>query len=154
MRRIAFVRIWRETEPPWDRDVPWVVRIAARWGITIAGFLAARGIVNWLWGEDRIFIDGAGALLAAAAVFVAVRVVLRPILVFLTCPLQIVTLGLFMLVVNALVLLFTEEVCDWLGVAFRVDGFWPALVGALVISAVSMALSRFLRHNPFGPRLA
>lgn len=155
MSRITVVRFWSQTEPPWDRgDVPWIVRIAVRWGITVAAFVVARAVVNWLWGEDRIFIDNWQALLAAPAIFVVVRAVLRPILLFLTCPLQLITLGLFIFVVNALILLFTEAVCHWLAIDFDIDGFFPAFVGALVVSAVSFVLSRFLRRNPLGPRLA
>ena len=141
------VRYWSETEPPWDRDVPWIVRLAVRWGITMVGFLAAEWIVT------GIEIDGWEALLPAAAIFVVARAFLRPLLIFLTCPLQLLTLGLFVFVVNALVLAFTAWVCDWWDIPFEVDGFIAAFLGALVISAVSFVLSRFLRHNPFTPRL-
>jgi len=150
MPRIIFFRVWGETETSGDRDVPWVVRAAANWGITIAALLAARGFVNWLWGEDRIFIDDAGALLVAAAVFVVVRAVVRPLLIVLTCPFQVLTLGLFILVVNALVLLFAEAVCRALGVGFRIEGIVPAFVAAIVISVVSSVLSRLLRWGPLG----
>ena len=155
MSRFTVDRYWEETEPPWDKgDVPWIVRIAVRWGIVIVGFLAAEWAVNRIYdAPDRFVIDGVEALLVAAAIFVALRAVLRPILIFLTCPLQIITLGLFIFVVNALIVLATEEVCAWLDVRFAVDGFLPAFLGALVISAVSFVLSRFLRRNPFGPRL-
>ena len=141
MSRIV-VTYWTNTEPPWDRDVPWIVRIAVRWGITMVGFLAAAWIVR---GVD---IDGWQSLLPAAAIFIAVRALLRPLLIFLTCPLQLLTLGLFILIVNALVLAFTDWVCDGLGIEFNVDGFVAAFLGALVISAVSFVLSRFLRRNP------
>lgn len=150
MPRIIFFRVWGESEPSWDRDVPWVARAAAQWGITIAALLAARGFVNWLWGEDRIFIDDVGALLVAAAIFVVVRAVVRPLLMILTCPLQVLTLGLFVLVVNALVLLFAEAVCRALGVGFRIDGFGPTFVGAIVVSVVSFVLARLLRWGPLG----
>jgi len=155
MSRITVVRYWEETEPPWDQgNVPWLVRMAVRWAITIVGFLAAEWFVNWVYSPpDRFIVDGVEALLVAAAIFVVLRAVLRPILIFLTCPLQLITLGLFIFVVNALIVLATKEVCDWLDVRFTVDGFFPALLGAFVISAVSFALSRFLRRNPFGPRL-
>ncbi len=154
MPRITVFRLWSETEPPWDKsDVPWIVRIAVRWAITIVGFMAARGFVNWLYDGDRIFIDGWEPLLTAAAIFVVVRAAMRPVLLFLTCPLQIITLGLFIFVVNALILLFTEAVCGWFDVNFEIKGFWPAFIGALAISAVSFTLSRFLRRNPLGPRL-
>jgi len=138
----GFIAYWSNTEPPWDVDVPWIVRVAVRWGITMVGFLAAEWIVR---GVD---MGGWQSLLPAAAIFVAVRALLRPLLIFLTCPLQILTLGLFIFVVNALVLGFTDWVCDWWGIEFNVDGFTAAFLGALVISAVSFALSRLLRRNP------
>jgi len=138
-------RFWRETEPPWDRrDVPWIVRIAVRWGITMLAFLAAA----WIMGND-IEIDSWKSLLAATGIFVVVRAVLRPTLLLLTCPLQIITFGLFIFVVNALVLTFVDWLCEELGIRFTVDGFIAAFLGALVISAVSFVLSRFLRRNPF-----
>jgi len=150
--RITIVRYVEETEPPWDRgDVPWIVRIAVRWGITVVAFAIAEWFVNGVFDRDRFFLIGTEATLLAPAFFVAVRAILRPILIFLTCPLQIITLGLFIFVVNALILVFTEEVCDWFGIDFAIDGFWPAFVGALVISAVSFAISRLLRRNPLGP---
>jgi putative membrane protein len=149
--RVVFVRYVEETEPPWDRgDVPWIVRIAVRWAITIVAFIIAEWFVNGVFDRDRFFLVGTEATLLAPAIFVAVRAVLRPLLILLTCPLQIITLGLFIFVVNALILVFTEEVCDWFDIKFVIDGFWPAFVGALVISGVSFAISRLLRRNPFG----
>ncbi len=147
MSRIV-VAYWSNTEPPWDRDVPWIVRFAVRWGITMVGFLAAAWIVT------SVDIDGWQSLLPAAAIFVVARALLRPLLVFMTCPLQLLTLGLFIFVVNALVLAFTDWVCDVLGIEFNVDGFVAAFLGALVISVVSFVLSRFLRRSPLVPRPA
>jgi putative membrane protein len=63
----------------------------------------------------------------------------------LTFPLIIVTLGLFIFVINALMLWLTSAASGALGLGFRVDGFWAALWGALVVSLVSMALSVMLR---------
>lgn len=76
-----------------------------------------------------------------ALVFGLVNVALRPILTLLTCPLVILTLGLFALVINALLLLLTAQIAASLGVRFTVDGFWSAVLGSLVISLVSMVLS-------------
>lgn len=149
--RIVVNRYVEETEPPWDHgDVPWIVRILVRWGLTVVAFIVAEWFVNAVFDRDRFFLIGTTATLVAPAIFVVVRAVLRPLLIFLTCPLQIITLGLFIFVVNALILVFTEEVCDWFDVKFAVDGFWPAFVGALAISAVSFAISRLLRRNPLG----
>jgi putative membrane protein len=131
-----------------------VVRIAVRWAITVGGFVAAEWFVNNVaYQRDRWFTDGWEPLLLAAAIYVVLRAFVRPVLVILTCPLQLLTLGLFLLVVNGIIVLIDEEICDWLGIDFAVDGFWPALIGALVISLTSFAISRVLRRNPFGPRL-
>ena len=156
MRRFTLYHYWDNTEPGWERgDVPWIVRILVRWGIIALGFLAAEAVVNWLWDPpDRIVIDSWKSLVAASLIFLAVRAILRPVLMFLTCPLQLITLGLFVFVINALILLFTEEVCGWFDVNFVIHGFWPAFVGALVISAVSFALDSVVRRNMFGPRWA
>ncbi len=147
MSRVV-ITYWSNTEPPWDRDVPWIVRFAVRWGITMVGFLVAAWIVR------GVEIEGWESLLPAAAVFVVARALLRPLLLFLTCPLQLLTLGLFIFVVNALVLAFTAWLSGQLGVGFDVDGFVAAFLAALVVSAVSFALSRVLRRNPVAPRPA
>ena len=67
MSRVV-VTYWSNTEPPWDRDVPWIVRFAVRWGITMVGLLAAAWIVR------GVEIDGWESLLPAAAIFVEVVV--------------------------------------------------------------------------------
>lgn len=146
---------WDYSEPPWDRgEVPWIVRVLVRWGITIVGFLAAEWFVNNLfYDSDRFVVAGTEALLLAAAIYVVVRAVVRPLLLLLTCPLQLLTLGLFVFVVNALIVLLVEQLCDWWSIDFVIDGFWPAFIGALVISLVSFVISRFLRRNPLLPRL-
>jgi putative membrane protein len=63
----------------------------------------------------------------------------------LTFPLILVTLGLFILIINGLMLWLTSAVSEALGLRFRVDGFWPAFFGALVVSAVSTALGLIMR---------
>jgi len=77
-------------------------------------------------------------------IFGVVNVVIRPIIVLLSLPLEIITLGLFTFVINAFMLLLTSWVAQGMGVGFRVDGFLPALVGALIITIVSFVLSRVL----------
>lgn len=143
--RFVTKRYWEETEPPWDqRNVPWIVRIAVRWGITMIAFLAADLLL-----DEKMLIDSWKSLLAATAIFVVVRAVIRPVLILLTCPLQLITLGLFLFVVNAIILLLVDWLCDEWGILFAVDGFWWAFLGALIISAISFGLSRLLRRNPF-----
>lgn len=95
-------------------------------------FWAANTIV--LWVAAQIFPDvrfsGWQALLVAGLLFGLVNATLKPILVILTAPITVVTLGLFLLVINALMLLFTA----WLVPGFQVGGFWRALLVALFIS--------------------
>ena len=59
----------------------------------------------------------------------------------LTLPLVVLTLGLFLLVLNALMLLLTEWIAEQLELSFRVDGFWPALLGALIVTVVSFLIN-------------
>lgn len=79
--------------------------------------------------------------LAVALVFGLVNAVVRPIVAFLSFPLYILTLGLFTLVVNALMILLTGWLSEMTDYGLRVDGFWTALLAGLVIAVVSFVLS-------------
>ncbi len=81
--------------------------------------------------------DTLGAGVAAVFVLTILNLLLRPILLVLTFPLILLTLGLFLVVLNALLLEFTA----YLVKGFTVSGFWPAVGGAIVISAVSSLLN-------------
>jgi putative membrane protein len=83
-------------------------------------------------------------LLLVAAVFGVVNSLLRPILTVLTCPLIVITLGLFTLVINALMLLLTGWLSVRWNLGFTVSGFWAAFLGGLVVGLVSMILSLLL----------
>lgn len=83
-------------------------------------------------------------LLIVALIFGVVNVVIRPIIILLSLPLEIITLGLFTFVINAFMLLLTSWIAQGMGVGFRIDGFLPALVGSLIITIVSFVLSRIL----------
>jgi len=103
-----------------------------------------------LWAATRVVpgisFDGDWRLLfAVALVFGVLNVSIRPILKLLTLPLLIVTLGLFIFVVNAFMLWLTGAISDTFGLGFHVDGFRAAFLGALVVTIVSFALSLFVR---------
>ena len=83
-------------------------------------------------------------LLLVAVIFGLVNAIVRPIVRLISLPLFILTLGLFTFVVNALMLLLTAWIGDQFDLAFEVDGFWPALLGALVISVVTFLLNVLL----------
>jgi len=113
--------------------------------------LAVRLLINAaaLWAATRV-VDGisfAGdwrLLFVVALVFGVLNVSVRPVLLLLTFPFLIVSLGLFTFVLNALMLWLTSAVSGVLGLGFHVEGFWAALVGAFVVSIVSFGLSLFV----------
>ena len=90
------------------------------------------------------YTGGILGLLAVALVFGLVNAIIRPILKALTCPLVVLTLGLFVFVLNGLMLWLTSALAQTLGVGFDVDGFWAALVGALIVGIVSTILNLFV----------
>jgi putative membrane protein len=96
-----------------------------------------------------VWTGGALGLLGVALVFGVLNALVRPVLAFLSCPLIILTLGLFLLVLNAVMLLLTAAVSNTLGLGFRVEGFIPAFLGGLVVAVASAVLSVFV---PDGPR--
>ena len=102
-----------------------------------------------LWAATRlvsgISFDGDWRLLLVVAlVFGVLNVAVRPILMLLTLPLFILTLGLFTFVLNAVMLWLTGRISDALGLGFHVDGFGAAFLGALVVTVVSFLLSLFV----------
>lgn len=80
-------------------------------------------------------------MLGVALVFGVVNAVIRPILKLLTCPLVVLTLGLFVFVLNALMLWLASEISQAFGIGFDVDGFIAAFVGALIVGVVSTLLN-------------
>jgi putative membrane protein len=89
-----------------------------------------------------------GALLVVAIIFGIVNAVIKPIVALFTCPFYVLTLGLFTFIVNALMLLLTDWIAGNVGVSeFQVDGFWPALIGGIIIAVVSTLLSIFVSED-------
>lgn len=83
-------------------------------------------------------------ILVVAIIFAVINIVVRPVVKLLSLPLYILTLGLFTFIVNALMLWLTSWVAGQLDVSFHVDGFWPAVLGGLVITFVSWLLNLLL----------
>ena len=102
-----------------------------------------------LWVAVRIvpglsFQGGAVAFLGVALVFAVVNAVVRPVAMVLSLPFLVLTLGLFWLVVNGLMLWLTGALSGALGLGFEVRGFWAAVLGALVVSVASFVLDRLV----------
>ncbi|MET9731772.1 phage holin family protein [Streptomyces sp. NPDC006458] len=100
-----------------------------------------------VWLLDKITLTGdstgkkIGTLLLVALLFGLVNFLVKPVVNLLSLPLMVLTLGLFTLVVNALMLLLTSWLADQLDLSFHVEGFWTAVLGGLIISIVSWALN-------------
>ena len=112
--------------------------------------LILRIVVNALaLGAAAYFVPGIHAgsvtsVLLIALVFGVLNALVRPFLKLVSCPLLVLTLGLFTLVLNAVMLMLTAWLGQRFGIDFRVDGFWPAFLGAIVVSVVSVVLSWLL----------
>jgi putative membrane protein len=71
----------------------------------------------------------------------------RPVVTFFSIPFIILTLGLFLLVINALMLMLTAWIAGGIGIGFHVDGFWNALGGSIVITVVNWATAAVLKDD-------
>ena len=108
-----------------------MLRILVVWLINTVALVA----VAYLMPSVRI--GGAGAAFAAALVLGLVNTVIRPLLVLLTLPVTVLTLGLFIFVINGLLFWAVAELVP----GFEVAGFWSGVLGAIVFSLVSWLLS-------------
>jgi putative membrane protein len=112
--------------------------------------LLINAIALWVAVElvPGIYAESPLTILIVALIFGAVNAIIRPVIAFFTCPMIIVTLGLFIFVINALMLLFTAWVAGSLDLGFGITGgFWSAFWGALVISLVSFVISLLIKDE-------
>lgn len=108
-----------------------------RWMVTTIAVFVAEKIL------PGITCSGVEALLGASLLLGIINAFVRPFLLLLSLPFIIITMGLFIFVVNALLLLFVSQIIP----SFQVEGFWNAFFGAIIISAVSWILSSFFRTS-------
>ncbi len=113
-----------------------------RWIIVAIALIVTVNVVPGI----EVSGNGLIAVLAMALILGFINAILRPILALLSCGFILLTLGLFMLVINAFTLWLSSQIAvNWFGLGFHVNGFWPAFWGALVVSIVSFILSLFFR---------
>ncbi len=119
------------------------MQLLLRWIITaLALFVAA-----WLVPGIRVSGDGWTAFAVMAVILGLVNAIVRPVLKLLSCPLIILTLGLFVLVINGITLLLASRIAvSWFHVGFHVDSFGAAFLGALIVSIVSVILTAVLKE--------
>ncbi len=104
----------------------------------------ALAAATWLLSGITVTGDNAGqqlvTLLLVGAVFGVVNAIVRPVVTILSIPFIILTLGLLIFVINALMLLLTSWLSGQLGLDFHVDGFWTAVLGSIIISVATWLL--------------
>ncbi len=110
------------------------MRLLVVWVINAVSLFVLPYIVS------SIQIKSFGAAMIAALVLGLVNTLIRPILVILTLPVTLLTLGLFIFVINALLFLFVGNLLS----GFTVNGFWAALLGSILYSVISWLLSSLL----------
>lgn len=113
------------------------MRLLATWIINALALLALPYVV------PSIRVANLGTALVVALVLGLINTLLRPVLILLTLPVTLLTLGLFIFVINALLF----QLAGYLVRGFEVGGFWPALFGSVVYSLISWVLSALLLHN-------
>jgi len=117
-----------------------MTRLLARWLVSIAALVVAAWVVPGITVSGRAWL----AYAVMAVILGLVNALVRPLLKLLSCPLIILTLGLFLLVVNGVTLWLAAAVTETLGFGYQVEGFVPAFLGALIVSVVSVLLSVFV----------
>ena len=120
------------------------MRLLLRWIVMAIALAVAAWTVPGIDVTDQ---NGTIAVLLMAVVFGLVNAFIRPLITLLSCPLVLLTLGLFTLVINGICFSLASWFAQMLGIGFVVDGFWPAFWGAIVVSIVSFLLSLFLPDN-------
>ncbi len=119
-----------------------------RWLLRLVANAAAVAIATWLLGGITLTAAGTGrqilVLLVVALIFGIVNAILKPVFTLVTAPLVLLTLGLFLLVINALMLLLTSWISSHAGLGWHVSGFWTAVLGSIIVSVVSFVLNAFV----------
>lgn len=120
------------------------MKLLIRWVIASLALFAAA------WLVPGITVDGSGWVVYAvmAIVLGLINAIVRPLLKLMTCPLILLTLGLFVLVINGITLWLASVIAvNWFHVGFYVNGFWPGFLGALIVSIVTVVLSALVRED-------
>lgn len=128
------------------RFIVWVLTTSA--GLAVAAWVLP-GI--WFEGVDAPFGDEVKdkilPLLATGLVMAVISRTVEPVVTLLSLPFIIVTIGLFLLVINALMLLLAAWVADLIDLGFHVDGFWWAVLGSIIITLVTGFIDAALRED-------
>jgi putative membrane protein len=109
---------------------------------------AALAVATWLLSGITLNAPTTGrriaALLIVALIFGVLNALVKPVFKLVTAPIVLLTLGLFLIVINACIMLLTSWVAANVDLGWHVDGFWTAVFGAVIVSVVSFFLGAFV----------
>jgi putative membrane protein len=123
------------------------MRFLIRWAINAIALYAAIYVVNNTIGGIDLQNPSWTSFIWMALIFGLANALLRPLISILTCPLIILTLGLFTLLINTFLFYLVGWIGAFFNVGYTIDNFWAAFVGAILVSVVSIVLSMFLRDD-------
>ena len=115
--------------------------------LLIRWVIVALALILTAYLVPGITVEGNGIIvvLGMAVVLGFVNAFIKPVLTFLSCGFIVLTMGLFLLVINAISLWLASWMAqNWFSLGFVVDGFWPAFWGAILVSVISFMLSLFV----------
>jgi putative membrane protein len=125
------------------------MKLLIRWFVTSVSLVAAAWLVPGIRVEREAWTVFAGM----ALILGLVNSVVRPLLKLLSCPLIILTLGFFVLVINGITLWLASAIAvRWFHVGFYIDSYWSAFLGALIVSIVSVILTAVIGESPRAAR--
>ena len=140
------------------RNLPYRLAMLAdvRFVTWLLSTAVAVAVATWLF--DGIYFTGPSSgseeikhkilpLLLVALILGFISNFVRPVVTFFSIPFIVFTLGLFLLVINALMLMLTAWIADGIGIGFHVDGFWNALGGSIVITIVNWATASLVKDD-------
>lgn len=123
------------------------MRFLVRWAINAIALYAAIYFVNHTIGGIELQNPSWTSFIWMALIFGLVNALLRPLISILTCPLIILTLGLFTLLINTFLFYLVGYIGTFFKVGYSIANFWPAFVGAIVVTVVSIILSMILKDD-------
>jgi putative membrane protein len=143
---IVLVTLGLRRAPTWQERI---VAFLVRWAIlTLAVWIAAAIVPG-------IVLDGWKSAIVVGLILGFLNAILKPILFFISLPITVLTLGLFLLIINTALLALTAWIAGQIdGISFDIDDFWAAFLGALIISLVSWILGWFVNADKVARNVA
>ncbi|WP_163970522.1 phage holin family protein [Oceanobacillus halotolerans] len=113
-----------------------------RWVVSV--ILNAVALIAVAQLFDSFYMDGFGTAILASLILSILNIIIKPILVILTLPITVMTLGLFLFIINAITLMLSQAM---IGASFVIDGFGTAIIASIVISVLNLLLNKLIRDT-------